>query len=137
MIPSRLAMMTVEVLIALVIIFLTIVMSASTVKYFNMTFLKKRQYIDIYTTVLSIRDKIEDDICTKESRIEGILNNYTYVAECNQLSESPSFVQAADETEESGRTGIYMMQFNEISLIVTHEHIKKKYTYYLTKAHRR
>ena len=130
---SRFAMMTIEVLIALVIIFMTIVMSASTVKYFNMTFQKKVQYIDIYTTVLSVKDKINDDICSKESHIEGMFNNFTYTAECKQLRESPNFVHAADETEVSGRAGIYMMQLNEVSLIVKYGHIKKKYTYYLTK----
>ena len=134
---SRLAMMTIEVLIALVIIFMTIVMSASTVKYFNMTFQKKAQYIDIYTTVLSIKDKVEDDICITNSRIEGMLNGFNYTVECHLLTKSPSFSYAADDTEESGLFGTYMIKLNEVKLSIKKKHIKKEFKYYLTKAKKR
>ena len=130
----RSAMMTIEVLIALVIIVMTIVMSATTSKYFNMTFQKKVQYIDLYTTVLSIKDKIEDDICSKERHMTGSVNHFEYTVDCKLLRESLTFVQDLEDEELHGLHGAYKMQLNEVTLQLRANTLNRTYNYYLTKA---
>lgn len=131
---SHKAMLTIEVLIAFVIIFMTIVMSATTAKYFNMTFQKKLHYINIYTTVLSIKDKISENICAKESRITGEINNFEYIAECKLIRESPTFILDAEDPANTGYNGHYNMKLNEVTLQVKARSVDKTYHYYLTQA---
>ncbi|MEA3521878.1 MAG: hypothetical protein U9R50_02795 [Campylobacterota bacterium] len=131
---SKKAMMTIEVLIALVIIFLAIVMNTTAVKFFNMTYAKKDQYINFYTTALSIKDNIASEICYQNMKIEGQLNNFTYQATCTLNNEIPNFLKAADIDEVSGHTGPYMMQLFYVSLELKNKNFIKSLTYYITKA---
>lgn len=131
----RLAMMTVEVLVAMVIIFLTIVLSASTVKYFNMSFIKKEQYVDIYTTVLSIKDKIEKDVCIK--KVDGRINGFSYTAKCRLIQQIPNYQAPIDIDDIGGNIGSYMMKLYQVSLEVKKDRIHKNIDYYVTKAKKR
>ena len=126
-------MMTIEVLIAMVIIFLTIVMSASAMKFFNMSYKKKDHYVDIYTTVLSIKDYIEPTICDKNHKINSIMNGFKYTATCTLKHEIRNFSKAGDSTDISGNIGVYMVSLYNVNLHVEKKHINKSIDYLITK----
>ena len=57
------AMITIEVLVSMLILFLIISTSFESMKFFNILTQKKENYEDQYIAVLSVKDKISNTIC--------------------------------------------------------------------------
>jgi len=112
-------MFTVEVLIALLLLFLTITLSATSSKFFNRIITQQDRYQDIYIAVFNIKDRISDEICTSSNKIEDIFSGVEYRATCRKLNESQTFVKEYDFEENKmlkSYTGPYRVSLYEVTL---------------------
>ena len=124
-------MFTVEVLISIFILFLVVTLSATSSKFLNQMLKQQDRYKELYTIVFSIKDKISNDICTKQQRVTGKMSGLEYVAECTIVKESKGFVKDYDFDENKymmGYTGTYYFHLYEVELeIVNHHYIVNYY----------
>lgn len=126
------AIITIEVLISLLILFLIIATSSTTLKVFQSVLIKKDIYEKEYITVLSIKDKISHEICTKKSQLEGRYNGFDYKANCRKLKESRTFKKAFEGDEKNGAFGNYIMRLNSIKLELKKGSYSSEYNYIKT-----
>jgi hypothetical protein len=132
------AMFTVEVLISIFILFLVVTLSATSSKFLNQILKQQERYKEIYTVVFSIKDKISQDICTKQSRMAGEMTGLAYTAQCTLVKEQRGFNKDYDFDENkdiSGHTGVYLFQLYKVDL----EILKHNYSvsYYINKYKKR
>lgn len=126
------AMITIEALVALLILFLAIATSVETIKFFQIIEKKKISIEDEYMIVLNIKSKLSNKICKNYLKKEGELNGYTYKATCKRLEELRSYKIGFDIGDPSGNTGRYLMKFYEVDLVIKKDDYNKSYVYYVT-----
>ncbi len=83
---SRAAMVIMEILISMVIIFLAIFLVSATIQRFNQVNLQNRAYQELYITFLSLLDSIDNTTCSHQTR-GGILNNFNYNFSCTDVQD--------------------------------------------------
>lgn len=125
-------MITIEVLVSMLILFLVISTSTTMTKFFQNVSLKKDIYEDEYITLLSLKDKLSNTICSFEDTQEGEFNGYKYKAECENIKQSRTYIKGVDEDEKSGLYGNYMVKLNKVKLLLEKEKYSKNFEYYLT-----
>jgi hypothetical protein len=124
-------MFTVEVLISLLLLFLTITLSATSSKFFNRIITQQERYQDIYIAVFNIKDKIFDEICTSSNKIEDMLSGVEYHATCTKLNESRNFVKEYDFEENTmlkSYTGPYLVTLYQVHLELINYNYSVEYT---------
>ena len=126
------AMITIEVLISMVILFLVVATSFSNIKFFNMLNDKKSIYEEEYINILSIKDKLSSSICKTTQISEGLFNNYKYIATCTKVRELRTYIKDSEDDALSGNKGNYLIKLYNIELNIKHENISKRHSYNLT-----
>lgn len=131
------AMFTVEVLVALFILFLAVTLSATASKFFNQILLQQRHYKNLYIDVTNIKEKISDEICLTKHTIVAHINGLEYQAECRKIKESRGFEKEYDLDQSKmirGYKGKFLLQLYVVTLnIPQYEYTT---TYYLTRYRR-
>ena len=127
------AMITIEVLVALLILFLVIASSTNTIKFFQIVDRKKTTIEEEYMIVLNIKDILSNSVCKKELKEEGVTNGYSYTVECEKQEELKSYKKALDLDESSGNIGNHIMRFYKVKLNIKKENFDKNYVYYITR----
>lgn len=130
------AMITIEVLIALVILFSVVVTSASAVKHLFITKGQKDSYEKLYISVLNIKDKIDNKICTNSFHLIGSLGNSTYEADCKKLKELRNYISGFEDNQIQGNNGRTYVSLYKIDLHISLNQREKSYTYYKTQTTR-
>lgn len=125
-------MITIEVLISMLILFLVIATSFSNIKFFNIINHKKQTYEELYITVQSLKDKLSSNICQTSLAEEGEFNGFTYVATCTKIQELKTYITATEDDEISGNYGNTLMQLYKITLTLRDDAFEKEYNYYKT-----
>lgn len=128
------AMITIEVLVAMLILFLVIATSFSNISFFNILNEKKKTYEDTYMNVLSIKDKLSLTLCTTTMRQEGTFNNISYIATCDKEKELRTFTMGMELDDPSGNVGRYLIKLYTITLELQEEKSNKAYSYLLTRS---
>lgn len=128
-------MITIEVLISMLILFLVIVASLSNIKFFNLVNKKKESYEDYYMTVLSLKDKLSLDICEKKQKIEGEFNGFTYTATCEKKKELRTYYYPSVDNKDltPGNKGDTLVLLYLVQLELKINTIEKSYSYYVTR----
>ena len=126
------AMITIEVLVSMLILFLVIATSFENIKFFTILNDKKTYYEDNYINVLSLKDKLSTTICKTQESQSGEFNGYEFQAQCEKLKELRTYTKGFDIGDPSGNIGNYMMTLYKIKLLIKKENIEKKFTYYTT-----
>lgn len=127
-------MITIEVIVSMLILFLVIVASTSTMKHLHMLTLQKDRYEELYITVLNIKEKLSSSICQSNLVQEGEMGNYSYKASCTKVQELQNFFKNLED-DESGNIGDMLVQLYKVDLVVTKEK-SYDYKYYLTTYHK-
>lgn len=127
------AMLTIEVLVALLILFLVIASSTNTIKFFQIIENKKTTIEDEYIVVQNIKEKLSDSVCKEELKEQGSLNGYDYIAECEKLNELKSYQKALDVGDSSGNIGNYLMTLYSVKLNIKKDNFDKDYVYLITR----
>ena len=122
-------MITIEVIISLLILFMVIAVSSVAMK--QLIFVNKQQNIheENYMAVLNIQDYIDADICSKELQKSGELQSYNFSAKCKQLNKNRNYIK---EERTEGNFGKTFVTLYEITLILKKKKFQKVYKYYKT-----
>ena len=122
------SMITIEILVSMLILFLVIVTSTSSIKFFQTVNKQKTNYEDQYIAVLSLKDKLSSTVCISKFQDEGVWNDLAYRVTCEKIQELKSFKKVLLYDEESGNIGNHIMQLYKVQLSLE----KKNYSYYIT-----
>jgi len=126
---AKSAMITVEVLVALIILFLAVVTATTGTKLYISTQMQKQNYEDLYIATTSVIDKINDDLCLREMFLEGKYNNFTYNAKCVLKNESRNYKKGFDIGDNEGLIGRYQLKLYEVELTLSRKNFSKKFIY--------
>ncbi len=128
------AMITIEVLVSMLILFLVVATSFSNIKFFNIINEKKDGYEEHYMNVLSLKDKLSSTICQTLQKQEGEFNGYSFLATCEKVQELRTYMKAIEDDEVSGNVGFHMMKLYKVTLNLKKENFSKEQSYYMTVA---
>ena len=126
----RLAMMTIEVLVAMLILFITITTSSTVIKFLNQVKTKQSTYEDIYTSVLSIKDQHAHISC--QEPIHGTLNGFHYELTCHKIQESKNYLRSEDMDEPSGFLGPFTISLYDVKIHLNKDTFEHSYSYFYT-----
>ena len=126
------AMITIEVLISMLILFLVLATYFSNIKFFNLMIEKKVNYEDEYITVLSLKDKLSSTICKTSLKEEDDFNGFHYIASCEKVKELRTFVKGFEEDDLSGNIGNYLLKLYKVNLGLQKGKFSKQNSYYIT-----
>ena len=126
----RLAMMTIEVLVAMLILFITITTSSTVIKFLNQVQTKQSSYEDIYIAVLSIKDQHAHMSC--QDTINGALNGFHYNITCRKLQESKNYVKSGEIDEPSGLIGPFTIGLYDVTMTLKRDTFEHSYSYFYT-----
>lgn len=107
----------VEVLIATLIMVVSIVTVTAALRQFSMGREKLGQYEHLYTTTLSLRDKILGETLVDKRSDSGTLNGLDYRYTCHLEQSANNFIYS-EEVEQSGNKGQFLMMLFKITLEV-------------------
>ena len=126
-------MMTVEVLVALLILFLTVSMTLSGVKFLTGVEQRKEGYQERYMTVLSLKERLMH-LCAVQGSDSGRFDGYDYRASCTKVTEMRNFRVALDTEDVAGNFGRYSMQLYRMELSLSDGSGEQRYGYYVTES---
>ena len=126
------AMITIEVLISFLILFLVISTSFSNINFFNIMIEKKINYEDEYITVLSLKDKLSSTICKSTLKEEGILNGFNYAASCEKINQLNTFTKGIEADDPSGNIGNHIVKLYKVNFELKKGTFASKHNYYIT-----
>ena len=126
----RLAMMTIEVLVALLILFITITTSSTVIKFLTQVKTKQSSYEDIYIAVLSIKDQHAHMRC--QNPINSSLNGFHYNLTCQKVQESKNYVNTGEPDEPSGFIGPFIIGLYDVKITLKKDTFQHSYSYFYT-----
>jgi len=131
------AMITIEVLVSLLILFMVVATSVTTIKHLNIVRTQQVRYEDIYRAVINIKDYIDADICSKKVSMSGNFNGFQYHAVCKEEVEQRKYVKAFEEGEPEGNIGNLMAILSKVTVTLKKGNFQKSYSYqkFTTKSH--
>jgi len=126
----RQASITIEVLISMLILFLVIATSVTTIKQLRLVQNKQEKYETNYITFLSLYDFLDDTICQEGHRqMQGQFGIYNYTASCKLLKSLRTYQKAFETDDPEGNIGSSLVSFYEVTLSVKAKNFDKTYTY--------
>lgn len=125
-------MITIEVLISMLILFMVIATSTATIKQLKIVREQQVHHEELYMLILNVKDYIDDDICKKQFSMQGEFNGYKYHASCEKQNELKSYVKAFEEDDKEGNIGPFAIKFYKIILEVKNDRLEKNYIYFKT-----
>jgi hypothetical protein len=115
-------MITVEVLISLLILFLVIATSSMTIKHLIKVQQQQMRHEELYAAVISIRDWLDlHGLCSRVPELQGTLDGYDFSARCHLIKELKSYQYTFDEGQgkaTEGNTGPWLMRLYQVNLSV-------------------
>lgn len=133
MTQNRAAVITIEVLIALIIMFSAIVLTTSSVRSLNLFLLKKEHYENSYITVLSIKALLENrELMIDGGEIKGKLNGYEYKVIYKPKQSRRSFV-AGETVATTGYFGRNLIILFDCKLVLLSINSSKEYLFEITR----
>ncbi len=121
-------MITIEVLISLLILFIVVTTMTMSLKQFSLFRQKERNYEQFYISVTSIKDSIDARICTKTMALQGEFEDFTYTATCTQKKSLRSYT-IGDEDTPPGNNGAWLVTLYDITLTLKKQNLEKEYHY--------
>ena len=125
-------MITIEVLISMLILFMVIATSIATIKQLKIVREQQIKHDDLYMLVLNVKDYIDGEICSTKQVMEGEFDGYRYRAVCRKENELRSYVKAFEEGDVEGNTGNKLVQFYAITLNLKKKKVDRSYLYFKT-----
>lgn len=122
-------MITIEVLISLLILFLTVATSSIAIKHLIFIEEQQKSYEKLYGTLQSIKDLIDLDICTHKNFISGEFNGYRYEANCRLLAKTREYRKSMEEDEPEGNLGVRKIYLYRVDLNISSDNQSHSYHY--------
>lgn len=122
-------MITIEVLISLIILFMVVTTSVVTIKHLYSVQVQQIRYENVYRAVINIKNYINADICQKKSFMSGEFNNFKYQARCHQEIEQRKYIKAFEPGKPEGNIGNEMAILSKVTITLKKNNFKKKFSY--------
>lgn len=122
-------MITIEVLISLLILFMVVATSATTIKHLNIVRTQQIRYEDVYRAVINIKNYIDADICSKNFSMNGYLNGFEYHVVCKKELERRTYLKDW-ENHQDGNVGNTLASLFKVMLTLKQDKYEKTYSYY-------
>ncbi|MBN2895210.1 MAG: hypothetical protein JXK05_04885 [Campylobacterales bacterium] len=107
--------MTIEILVAMVVGFLAIFMTMSSVRHLTQTYLQKQRYEHLYITVLSLKEMLKAQGCDPLANQSDQLNGFDYTVECQERVMLKNYEHDAEGIR-SGNIGSFNLHLYDIAL---------------------
>jgi len=124
----------VEILIAMLILFMAIAFSSMGIKAFNKYQKQSKKYQLIYVTSLSLKDEMESLKEFKSSQYRGKLNGVKYVIKVKKLLSKQNFI--IDKDGIGRNNGDFMVTLYRLKITLNIQETEKSYSFLLTKQKR-
>ncbi|UCN00589.1 hypothetical protein LCX93_01350 [Sulfurimonas sp. SWIR-19] len=126
----RQASITIEVLISMLILFLVIATSVTTIKQLRLVQNKQEKYETDYITFLSLHDLLDDTICQDGYKeMQGQFALYSYSAKCTLVDSLRTYQKAFEIGDAEGNIGSTLVSFYKVILHIKTKNFDKTYTY--------
>jgi prepilin-type N-terminal cleavage/methylation domain-containing protein len=123
----------IEILIAMMILFVAIGFVNISIKAFNTYQRKAEVYQNFYITALSLKDFISTEALDKRIYM-GKMNGLNYKIKVKKVISKNNYRYAFEEL--GGNNGDFLIILNEITLELKDENREKTYTFFLTQQKR-
>jgi len=120
----------IEILIAMMILFMAIVFVNMSIKAFNNYQRKSEVYQNFYITALSLKDWISVQSLDRQ-RYEGEMNGVDYQLYVKKIIEKNNYIYNFDIP--SGNFGDYLVTLYRVKLRLKYKQREKEYSFFLTK----
>ncbi len=127
---KRSAFVTIEAIIAFVVLTFAVLTTVSSVRTLNLYSAKKELYQDLYTSVLSVKDMIKNSPIEKKSLFEGEINGFRYKALVKKEDAKNNMLM--DEFF-GFSPGTYRVTLYKILLEMRKGNLVKKFSFLLTR----
>lgn len=128
----RKAVITIEVLISMLILFLVVATSVTALKHSFLVELKKDKYQSYYYIFFNIKSSIESEICQSKQYLEGRIDDFVFSATCYRKKRLLSYVKSLEPDEPYGNIGPVQYTLYEIKINLRKGLYDEVYTYYKT-----
>ena len=131
---SKKAFTIVEILIAMLVLFMAIAFSSMGIKAFNKYQKQSKKYQLIYVTALSLKDEMASLKEFKSSQYRGKLNGVKYVIKVKKLLSKQNFI--IDKDGIGRNNGDFMVTLYRLKITLNIQETEKSYSFLLTKQKR-
>ena len=121
----------IEVLIASLVLFFTIITLNVAFKQYATYRQKQQQYEDIYIALLSLKDKLEDMNLSRIRETHGTINTLPYKISIREITRRRNFVYG-EIPETSGNMGTFQIILYEITIQID----SRVFSFYETQYHK-
>ena len=121
----------IEILIAMMILFVAIGFVNISIKAFNNYQRKSEIYQNFYITALSLKDFMESKTLDKKS-YNGILNGINYKISVKEISRQKNYIINLEQAR-GGNDGNFFITLYQLNMSLINKNIVKTYSFYLTK----
>ena len=131
---SKKAFTIVEILIAMLVLFMAIAFSSMGIKAFNKYQKQSKKYQLIYITSLSLKDEMASLKEFKSSQYIGILNGVKYIIKVKKLLNKQNYIMDKDGIGRNN--GDFMVTLYRLKITLNIQETEKTYSFLLTKQKR-
>ena len=131
---SKKAFTIVEILIAMLILFMAIAFSSMGIKAFNKYQKQSKKYQMIYITSLSLKDEMASLKEFKTFQYRGTLNGIKYIIKIKKLLNKQNYIIDKDGTGRN--SGDFMITLYRLRITLNIQGTEKSYSFLLTKQKR-
>ena len=122
--PDNKGFTLIEVLIATLIMVMSIVTVTAAIRQFAIHREKLRSYEQLYTTVLSLRDRIMNDTLIDNASETGSLNGLAYRSQCRLVESANNYVLDSEDPGRNGNTGAFTIMLFKVTLVVEGKNVE-------------
>ena len=122
----------IEILIAMMILFVAIGFVNISIRAFNNYQRKAEVYQNFYITALSLKDLMETKALDGKSSYRGILNGIEYLISIKEISKQKNYIIDLEQGM-SGNDGNFFITLYFLEMRLKDNNIEKKYSFHLTK----
>ena len=131
---TKSAFTIIEILIAMLILFMAITFSNMSIRAFNNYQKKSQRYQNFYVTVLTLKEWMYSLNHLKEKKYSGSMNGLTYSINVMEVIRKKNYIFTPDGNGQNN--GNYWITLYELELKLKNNIKEKKYTFLLTKQRR-
>jgi prepilin-type N-terminal cleavage/methylation domain-containing protein len=122
----------IEILIAMMILFVAIGFVNISIKAFNSYQRKSESYQNFYITALSLKDLMETKTLDKKESYRGILNGVKYLITIKEISKQKNYIINLEQAM-GGNDGNFFITLYLLEMRLREGNRVQNYSFYLTK----
>ena len=122
-------MLTVEVLVSMLILFMVVATSVVTLKQLKIILLQQIRHEELYIEVFNIKEMIDGGLCKNFLEKNGFVNGYEYKAVCMKIAQKRSYIKDYEEGID-GNEGSAVVRLYKVNLTLKKEGFEKNYSYF-------